>query len=132
MALFKEKRFSIPINMKKTPAFGIEHIHAVRKTQPDQTPVVFKHVGDLTAANGKGVERILGKYFKSGAVVAVQSVIGRDPEETVAAWQDVIDHALRQPVSRGQELDARIALGVRSPGAQEQDYDNYLFQTGLD
>ncbi len=62
-------------------------------------------------------------------VVAVQPVLGSDPDEAVPALQDIEHHALREAIRCGEQLIVGGGLGVQLEVAQEHQQYEYLFQT---
>ena len=61
---------------------------------PKPAPRVLKQRADGVASDGKRIEGIVREDLEIVAVIAVQSVFGSNPEETVTGLQDGENHAL--------------------------------------
>ena len=110
-------------------ACRVKHIQFRLKRYPNPTPAVLENGPYFTARNGIWIERVRRKNFKAAAVVAVQPVLGSNPDEAIPALQDVEHHALRKAIRCGEQLIVGGGLGVQWTTAKEQQQDQCLFQT---
>ena len=96
---------------------------AIGEHYPNPPPAILKKPLHFAVANGEGVERVGREDLETGAIIAVQPVLGGDPEEAVPALQNVEYHALRKPVVNGKNANTCRRLRGEVAGEQEKQQD---------
>ena len=97
----------------------IEQLQALRAgPDPDPAPVVLGHAEYLVVGKRGRVTRDIPVDLEAVSVVAVQPLLGCEPEEALCILQDAEDHALRQSLldAKGTEVvfarDALLSGGL--------------------
>ena len=99
--------------MEKAPAFRVEHVDMTLKKNPYPAATVFVQAIYVSFGNWKRIKGVGREYLEAGAVVAVQPILGTDPDKTVTALDDIKHQTLRQTIRSGDLLIIQINLAVQ-------------------
>ena len=99
--------------MEKSPAFRVKYVRPISKLKPDPAATVFVKMINVAFCNRKWIKEVGWEHFEAGAVVAVQPILGTDPDKTVTALDDIKHQTLRQTIRSGDLLIIQINLAVQ-------------------
>ena len=107
---------------------GIEQVHAFAGDHPKPFVPVYVEVFHRAPRNAGTVLRIVPEGGEAVAIIAVQSVLGGEPQKAEAVLHDAAHQALRQPVIDGERIE-RQCDGVHlcadhAYGKQQQERGN--------
>ncbi len=111
----------IPAEVHEALAGGVEVAEArPLGAEPDAPVAVLAQAPHAVAADAGGVVGVVLEDADRVPVVAVQPVLGGEPDETLAVLEHVVDHALGQAVPGGDPLEAgRVLEAGRGPGGRQ-------------
>jgi hypothetical protein len=100
--------------VKRLPGFRQEKINAAFVKQPQLATGAWVYSLDFIVGDGKRIEIIVGIHLKAVAIVAVQTVLGGNPQKIVSAFEDAKDHTLRETVVHGKQRNRSRLLGQKA------------------
>lgn len=102
---------------------GVEQVHALPGAHPQAVEPIDVESAHRVVRYARAIVRIVRERGEGVPIVAVQSILGGEPEEAMSVLHDVADQPLRKAVIDGDRLereDDRIVLCVQCGKAVEE------------
>jgi hypothetical protein len=99
----------------------IPTVQSAEGADPEIAPAVPEQRGNVIVRKRRGVEVVVLENREPVTIVAIQSILGADPEESSAILKDAVDRGLRQAVVGREVLKTDVTALRLKPGGQTEE-----------